>query len=152
LTCGGSLIVTRSGLSPIGAGQTFQLMSAANITGAFTSVSLPILSDELQWNTSALYTSGRISIEQATGITKPELKAGLMQNPTKGLFSVYIENIESQVSVTIHNLQGLLVYSKEVSGMGGAFNVDLSDKENGVYLMKIRSKDNSYQVIKLIKE
>jgi len=30
--------------------------------------------------------------------------------------------------------------------------VDLSDKENGVYLMKIRSKDNSYQVIKLIKE
>ena len=152
LTCGGSLIVTRSGLSPIGAGQTFQLMSAANITGAFTSVSLPTLTDELQWNTSALYTTGRISIEQATGISKPELKAGLMQNPTKGLFSVYIENIESQVTVTIHNLQGQLFYSKEVSGMGGAFNVDLSDKENGVYLMKIRSKDNSYQVIKLIKE
>jgi autotransporter-associated beta strand protein len=60
LTSGAALTVTNIGQG-VRSGDTFQLFSGP-ITGTFTTVSLPALSPCLGWDTSQLYTLGRISV------------------------------------------------------------------------------------------
>jgi hypothetical protein len=62
-TFGGILIVTNSGPSALAAGQVFDLFDIGLSTGVFDTVVLPSLDVGLTWNTSALYTSGQITVE-----------------------------------------------------------------------------------------
>jgi len=43
-------------------GQSFQVLSFSSLTGEFGSIRLPDLSGSLRWDTSGLYTSGRLSV------------------------------------------------------------------------------------------
>nr|UXE44822.1 hypothetical protein Hi04_10k_c3780_00010 [uncultured bacterium] len=72
LNSGATLTVTNigPGLRP---GDTFQLLGGP-ITGTFTTVTLPALAPCLSWDTSQLYTLGRISV---TGSVCPPTIAGL---------------------------------------------------------------------------
>lgn len=45
-----------------GAGQTYDLFDWSGLSGTFSSVALPALASGLAWNTSALYTTGEISV------------------------------------------------------------------------------------------
>lgn len=62
LACGGSLIVTNSSGNALAAGDSFQLLSAPLLSGAFNSITLPVLSGSLFWNTNNLYTTGLIAV------------------------------------------------------------------------------------------
>lgn len=62
LNYGGALIVTNLS-GTLAGGDTFQLFQADSISGSFASISLPVLSGGLAWNTSNL-TSGFISVVQ----------------------------------------------------------------------------------------
>lgn len=62
VTYGGQLIVTNIGAASLVAGDSFQLFSAGSYSGAFTSISLPPLTDSLVWNTNQLYLTGAISV------------------------------------------------------------------------------------------
>ena len=59
----GTLRVTLApGASPQ-AGDTYDLLDFASLTGTFDAVELPILAAGLQWNTISLLTTGVLSIE-----------------------------------------------------------------------------------------
>jgi len=58
---GGTLVVTNLG-GVLANGDHFQLFSAANFTGGFSSFVLPALTGKLVWNTYQLNTSGTLSI------------------------------------------------------------------------------------------
>ncbi|MBN8456414.1 MAG: tandem-95 repeat protein [Verrucomicrobia bacterium] len=62
ITYGGTLTVTATGANAFASGDTFQLFSASGFSGSFTSVSLPPLPVGLAWDTSALATTGSISV------------------------------------------------------------------------------------------
>jgi CRISPR-associated DxTHG motif protein len=55
-------VVLTNGFVP-GAGNSFQILDFASASGSFSAVTLPALADGLSWNTSALYTEGKISVE-----------------------------------------------------------------------------------------
>lgn len=61
LTYGGTLSVVNGGTAPV-AGDSFQLFSATAYAGSFTTTTLPPLSAGLVWNTSALTTTGTITV------------------------------------------------------------------------------------------
>ena len=62
VTFGGQLIVTNIGVTPLVAGDSFQLFSAGSYSGGFTSIILPALSGSLVWNTNDLAVDGTISV------------------------------------------------------------------------------------------
>lgn len=62
LTHGGTLVVTNVGATPLAAGDSFQLFTAATRSGSFSGINLPSLNSGLAWNTNALLTSGTIFV------------------------------------------------------------------------------------------
>ncbi len=62
LTQAGTLNVTNSNATVFVGGDSFKLFNAANYSGAFTNFILPSLPAGLEWNTSALNTSGTLSV------------------------------------------------------------------------------------------
>jgi len=62
LTNGGTLIVTNIGAGTLTNGDSFKLFNAGSYSGAFSKVILPPLPAGLGWNTSALNTSGTLSV------------------------------------------------------------------------------------------
>ena len=61
LNCGGTLTVTNIGATPFGAGDTFQIFSAASYSGAFGSITLPALTGNLIW-TNRLTVDGTLAV------------------------------------------------------------------------------------------
>jgi len=62
LSEGGTLNVTNIGGIALASGDSFNLFKAGSYTGAFTNFVLPALGANLAWNTSALQSSGTISV------------------------------------------------------------------------------------------
>ncbi len=65
ITYGGTLTVNNVG-APLTAGDNFQIFSAANYNGTFTTLNLPSLGTGLAWNTNAL-TNGFLSVIATVG-------------------------------------------------------------------------------------
>jgi len=61
LTYGGTLIVTNVSGTLVN-GQSFKIFDGGSYGGAFTTLTLPVLTSDLMWNTTALNTSGTISV------------------------------------------------------------------------------------------
>jgi len=88
INCGGTLMVTATG-NALANGDTFQLFSAATISGTFTSINLPPLSSGLGWDTSELNVDGTIKVATGSGgsTTPPAFNTVTMQNGTNLVFS-----------------------------------------------------------------
>ena len=66
LTCGGTLIITNAGATPLAAGDTFKLFTAAGYSGAFAAISPPSPGPNLAWNTNSL-SNGILSVVPTVG-------------------------------------------------------------------------------------
>lgn len=76
LTFGGELDVTLlNGFVPA-SGETFNLFDWGSASGAFATMNLPNLAPGLSWDTSALYTTGELSVT-ASAIPEPSMFAAL---------------------------------------------------------------------------
>jgi hypothetical protein len=69
LNLGGDLQVSLINAFNPATGATFNLFDAASVTGTFATVTLPTITPGLSWDTSALYTTGIVSV---TGTAVPE--------------------------------------------------------------------------------
>ena len=56
-----TLVVTNTG-SPLASGDSFQLFSAASLSGVFDTMTLPVFDAGLRWNTSQLPGNGSASV------------------------------------------------------------------------------------------
>ncbi|MFO1489262.1 MAG: autotransporter-associated beta strand repeat-containing protein [Verrucomicrobiota bacterium] len=70
MTYGGTLIVTNLGGTLVN-GQSFKIFDGGSYGGSFSSMTLPALASDLQWNTAGLATSGTISVV-STNFTLPQ--------------------------------------------------------------------------------
>ena len=89
LTYGGTLALTNVSLTPLAAGDTFRLFSAATYSGAFTSLSPAIPGLNLAWNTNSLATGTLSVVASPTPLPKVSLIAiqttNLILNVTNGV-------------------------------------------------------------------
>jgi hypothetical protein len=97
-------VVLADGFTPA-VGDQFKLLSFATASGSFRSVTLPTLPESLSWNTSALYTTGTISVE-----TTPSAAAPIPAPPT-----ISVTSGASQ-SVTLPASPSLIAFTLSGSG------------------------------------
>lgn len=83
LVCGGTIIVTNIGNIALTAGDTFQIFSATNYTGTFSTVVLPTLGSNLYW-TNNLSENGCLAV--ALGTVNPRISSAVLAG-TKLVFS-----------------------------------------------------------------
>ena len=77
LTYGGALQVTNLA-GTLASGDTFKIFDAVTYAGSFASISLPPLNPGLAWNTTALNTSGTLSIITSSNAVVPAAPSGLI--------------------------------------------------------------------------
>jgi len=65
----------------------------------------------------------------------------LYPNPSRGSFKVALENVKDDQILNIHNMQGVLVQSAYISADDSqrTFEFDLSNLENGMYIVELSS-------------
>ncbi len=132
-------------------GAVYQLFTAASITGTFATVTLPQLNSGLEWDLSELYTTGKIKVIKGTVTWNPQIKTGVIKNPSTGIFQIYIENPVAEMNVMVVNIEGKVIYESKINASNGIFEIDLTNNSSGIYLMKIISGKEFSNVIKLIK-
>jgi autotransporter-associated beta strand protein len=71
-TYGGTLVVTNVSGTLVN-GQSFKIFDGGSYGGSFATLSLPSLSPDLQWNTTALNTSGTISVISTNAVLPQSL-------------------------------------------------------------------------------
>jgi hypothetical protein len=152
LTLGGVLKLSKLSTIALNAGQVLQLFTAGTITGAFTSVQLPVLSAGLEWNTTELNTTGKISVQLSSGILNPQLPVGLLQNPCEGLFTVSMGAVNERLNLTVSDLQGRVVKTMVENPVNGYLQVNLIGLPDGVYMLRMEAEDKTAQMLKLIKK
>jgi hypothetical protein len=69
LTYGGTLIVTNVGVTPLAAGDSFQLFEAGTYAGTFSSIILPTLNNGLAWSTINLTNNGSVAVVTVLPLT-----------------------------------------------------------------------------------
>ncbi|MCA9085973.1 MAG: PEP-CTERM sorting domain-containing protein, partial [Planctomycetaceae bacterium] len=70
ITGGDLQISLLGGFTPM-AGNSFDLFDFNSLTGMFDNVFLPTLGSGLSWNTSSLYTTGVLSVNNAAAVPEP---------------------------------------------------------------------------------
>ena len=150
LTCNGILEVSLSSGALV-EGNEYQLFAAGNIVEKFATVTLPELISGLEWDLSELYTSGKIKAIKGTAIWNPQIKTGIVQNPTTGLFQIYMDSPKANLKIFVANTEGKVIFESKIDKSDGKFDVDLTQNPSGIYLLKIVSEKESSNILKLIK-
>ncbi|MCV9934444.1 PKD domain-containing protein [Flavobacterium sp. LS1R47] len=75
-------------------------------------------------------------------------------NPSKDLFTIYVPSLDQEeYDATVYSVTGQLILNTTASKIkSNALTIDLSEKVNGVYILKIKSSSGKIAVSKLIKE
>lgn len=101
-----------NGFTPA-AGDRFQLLSFDSIVGEFASLTLPTLPAALAWNTDELYTSGTISVRDASAPNPPDPPAAppppTINVTSGGNQSITLPNSPSPIAFTLSGTGALTV-------------------------------------------
>ena len=71
-------------------------------------------------------------------------------NPTNGLFEMYIPNNIKTIDLEVYNMQSQLIVSKTYTANAGKVQLNLEDKPNGIYFVKVNSEQPIF--VKVIKK
>lgn len=92
-----------------------------------------------------------ITVSTATGLGDSHFDTiQIYPNPTNGIVRIDLKDHTGDTSVKIFDLKGSLLYSRDM-GTPGLYLINISDYENGTYVMKVDSEHQSYSQI-IIKE
>ena len=92
-----------------------------------------------------------ITVSSPTGLGDSHFDAiQVYPNPTNGIVRIELKEHTGDTSVKIFDLKGSLLYSRDM-GNPGLYLINISDYENGTYVMKVDSEHQSYSQI-IIKE
>lgn len=143
---GGTLEIKLASSYNLNAGDVIQLWDAAIATEStsFGEISLPMVDEGWEWNTSSLMETGTVTLVagggEVTSIGKTPLdkQVTIYPNPNNGEFTI-LTGTQNVVSVEIFNPIGQLVFSQPV--YNNSIPVSLNNKESGLYLIKISTAE-----------
>lgn len=152
LTCAGNLDISILSGSPA-EGASFNLFDAASFTGQFDSISLPSLAAGLAWDTANLYVDGSIQvIKDLSAVDAHLIKSGLMENPTRGIFNIKLENASDNIWIQVTNPSGQVIHYQAYSPENGIIQLDLTDQSSGIYFFQLKDADGKISILKAIKK
>lgn len=152
LACAGNLNVTILSGTPV-EGSSFNILDATAFTGQFDNISLPALSTGLAWDLTNLYIDGTIQvIKDLSSVNANVLMSGLMENPTKGIFNIRLENATENINIQVSNLSGQIIMSRQLSPENGMIQLDITDQTSGVYFFQLKDTNGRTSVLKAIKK
>jgi hypothetical protein len=75
----------------------------------------------------------------------PNTKVSFYPNPSNGVFSYSLQRFDGKsVKLIIYSLQGEMVFEKTITNVNSSLGtIDLSDKENGVYLIYVKTDEQT---------
>lgn len=94
-----------------------------------------------------------VSVSPCTGLANSYLnKADILvyPNPSNGLFFINHSNFNDVISVEVYNSIGQLLISKSLTT--SITEIDMANYKNGIYFVKVLSKDKLEYVTKIVKE
>jgi len=100
------------------------------------------------WSNNLSPASSTISITDISDYEKEGIK--IYPNPTSGLFSIQLEKPNEVQSISISDINGKKVYSKQ-SEIEADNQINLTNYSKGIYLIQINTVDNLF-VIKIMKK
>lgn len=133
-------------------GNSYQIIKAASISGAFEKIEVPVLPDTLAWNVDELYTSGIISVRKLA-VAVPQVKdmgVRLLDNPSTGLFRLDLSAVTGDYIASVYDLSGRILYEKPLNGGDASAIIDLQRYAAGTYTLFVRSGEG-VQRFKLLK-
>ncbi len=110
-----------------------------------TEIPVEVIFDQNMPNTSTFEESGQSMIlkvsESATTIVESKLEKILLHpNPGNGLINIDIPSFNESIYVEVMNMAGQVIYADVIDDKNGAgYQIDLSSKSNGVFLVKFTS-------------
>ena len=152
LECAGILnLKSLSTKALLKAGKSFKMLSFGTINGGFDQLNLPELNEGLQWDLSTLYTDGYLRIVQVDALATERSGAGLMNNPSDGVFWVHLDQPAASVTARVFNMQGQEVLHQVTEASAAALSVDLTGCPDGFYMLKLQTPGGSLTPLKLKK-
>lgn len=117
---------------------------------SFVNLTTPVTFRFYAWNSEA--PTGTFSIDNVTfigssapitGIKESAIiSANVYPNPSSnGIFTVDLGNVNGKSNITVYDIVGNAIYSKEVSS--AKQNIDLNGKANGSYFMTVKNENGS---------
>jgi len=107
------------------------------------------------FNQPVLTNTAMTRVVLPTGIISTNTEAGitLAPNPAKDLITVSITSTQKQdrIDLAVVDIFGRVVYKSIFHTQQSTFDIDVSEFSNGVYFIKVVSKDNNY-CIKFLKQ
>jgi len=92
-----------------------------------------------------------VYVDACTGISHPECGFGINPNPGKGVFYLSVENDMIARHIYVMDLTGREIFSQNNIALSpeNPFTIDLSDKDAGIYFLKISTqKERTLKIIK----
>ncbi|MCG8326063.1 MAG: T9SS type A sorting domain-containing protein [Chitinophagales bacterium] len=107
--------------------------------------------DECQSNVPSIgqSTQNAIAPDNNSILVLQNKQSALYPNPTTDIFTLSIEDIKGTYQIGIYTLQGHLV--KKINTLESKTEINISDLENGIYLLKATNGKNSFteRIIKM---
>lgn len=130
------------------AGDVIQLWDASISydSDVFETITLPMVAEGWEWDTSTLMETGTITLVKGGGevvsIGKEAVQevAGVYPNPSNGVFTVKLAD-NNGVSVEVYNSGGQLVSSQPVNS--NEVSVSLNNNAAGIYVVKINTTNGT---------
>ena len=142
LTYGGTLIVTTVGGGTFTNGDSFKIFDAATYSGAFNSYTLPALNAGLSWSTSALNTSGTLSVITQSNVVPPAAPSGLIAAAVSAsqINLTWTDNSTNENNFLIERSQDNAGYAQVASVGAGVTNYsDSALTANTLYYYRVRA-------------
>jgi hypothetical protein len=76
------------------------------------------------------YTPGPLGVEDYS----TELASGIFPNPANEAVTLSFENPEGNIAITIHDLQGKIIYSENLNSFSASVKIDVSEWPDGLYI------------------
>jgi len=88
-----------------------------------------------------------VTIDGCLGVDANEVSAlEVYPNPVADVLTIANLNVEGNVTITLLNTQGKVVYTNTISNVNGNYELDLSKFENGIYVIEVISETTTQNV------
>jgi len=126
-----------------------------NATGLVNGILYPALVVPGTYNFSYVIDNGTCSDTAVVAVTvdaclsveeNANTALEVYPNPVQDVLTIANLNIEGSAVITLVDVQGKIVYTKNITDLTGNFQLDLTDFENGVYIIEVTSDSNTQKV------
>jgi autotransporter-associated beta strand protein len=149
----GILYITKSGTGDYTAGDSYKILESASISGNFTAILPASPGEGLEWDTSAISTTGHLMVvpegTSSTSIILPPGELLIYPNPASDRIYVSMKNLQPQVMgerpvLNCYNQQGRLFHQQRLDGSRREEVIYVGDWPSGSYLFVVKGKQGQY--------